>query len=378
MPSVHSKYSPSSANRWLTCPGSLDEVEVQEGCDTSEFAAEGTVAHSLCEECWILGVPPHDYVGEKRTEDGHEIEITTEMADAVQIYLDVIESATANHIGFPEIRIEHPVLDGFGGTIDFVVPKAGKIVDFKYGAGVVVEVEGNTQLACYALLYCVRFAETNASFTDVEVTIVQPRVNHPDGPVRTWKITAEYLRDFYDKVKAVIDGERSGELKAGDHCRWCPRAKNCPELYRLTTELAKADFAGIDEGITPEKASEVMGLETAVKTYFDAVKAWTKNQLDKGHEVPGYKLVNTYGNRAYAVSEDEVVRKCRSRKFGKKQIYKSVLLTPAQLEKVVGKELISSLVERPLRGTTVVPESDRRPAVVRDSIEHQFEGIESE
>lgn len=44
----HAKLSPSAAERWMTCPGS---VVLSEGMPqrTSEFAEEGTLAHALAE-----------------------------------------------------------------------------------------------------------------------------------------------------------------------------------------------------------------------------------------------------------------------------------------------------------------------------------------
>ncbi|MEM6471703.1 MAG: DUF2800 domain-containing protein [Planctomycetota bacterium] len=368
---MHSKLSPSSASRWLACPGSLEG-----GCNengSSSYAAEGSVAHNLAEDCYLLGLSPHDFVGQARTYDGHEIEITKEMADAVQIYLDVIETQSARYDVYLETRIEHSEIYDFGGTIDCAIPSHRRIIDFKYGAGIPVDVINNDQLACYALLYFDRFEQFG--FFPIEVTIVQPRANHSDGPVRTWTISTEYLKDFKAKIEAVASGDRAGELHAGDHCKWCPRAAECPELYELTIKTAKEEF---DESeLTPEVAAEVLSRRSAIKTYLDAVEKWSHGQLDKGESVPGYKLVNTYGNRRYRVSEDEIVRKCRNRKFGKKLIFKTELLSPAQLEKVVGKELVADMVERPHKGTTVVPESDKREAVVRQSAADEFQTEET-
>lgn len=372
MPSQHSRFSPSAAARWLACPGSLEGDEPNG--PASEHAAEGTVAHTLAERCWLLGSGPEEYIGECWTADGYSIQITEEMTKAVQLYLDVLESQSEGSHVVVESRIEHSLLEGFGGTIDAAIPGVQRIVDLKYGSGIVVEAIENPQLACYALLFNDYFYEGH--FVDTEVTIVQPRASHPDGPVRTWVISQDYLEDFYGRVKEVIDGHRAGELNAGDHCRFCPRAVNCPELYEKTLLMAKADFSA-DE-MTPERAAEVLQLRTAVKAYLENVEKWTHGRMELGDQVPGYKLVDTYGQRRWAVDEETIVKKCRSRKIGKKQIYKSTLLSPAQLEKVAGKELVAELVERPHKGTTVVSDSDRRPAVSRTSAAEEFDGCASE
>jgi len=347
------------------------EVDYPEG-KTSYAAAEGTVAHSLAEEAYLLGVPADAFLGEVRKQEGHPIEIDREMVDSVQIFLDVIETLESPTL---EGRILHPDIPDLGGTLDVLSKHESRVVDFKYGKGVKVEADHNPQLSCYALLYCRKHL---GEIRDVTVTIVQPRIDHPLGPVRSWVATKEYLEDLEERIRKVVDGERAGELNAGDHCRWCPRAKDCPELFDLTLKLSERAFSEVDEGLTPEKAAEVIKMETAVGVYFRAVKDWTKQQLEDGNEVPGFKLVETFGNRRYAADEDVIVRKCRSRRFGKKAIYKTELLSPAQLEKVVGKQLVSTFTVRPSKGAAVVPESDKREAYRPTSVSETFKDYESE
>jgi hypothetical protein len=337
---------------------------------SSEYAAEGTVAHALAHQCWMLGCEAQVFIGTSRSCDGFTITITEEMADAVQIYLDYIESRDGAVM--LETRLEHGSLENFGGTVDCIVtgpPRVTpEIVDFKYGAGVAVDAERNEQMSCYAIL----LQESLRYQTPVKVTIVQPRAHHADGPIRSWVAETEYLGEFVLRVADVISGNRDGELAAGDHCRFCPHKAVCPELHDLTLKVAQSEFE--PGGMTPKRAAEVLAKKTAIKSYLDAVDQWVHGQLDKGVEVPGYKLVNSYGNRRYAVDADTVEKRCKAKGFGKKQIYVTELMSPAQLEKVVGKELITSLVERPHTGTTVVPVSDKREAVVRLSASDEFSG----
>jgi hypothetical protein len=360
--SEHSKLSPSAAQRWLTCPGSLQF----QGTDESEYAAEGTVAHALAHSCWLSGADPELFVGQPRHCDGHTIVIDGDMACYVQQYLDVIESRKGRVL--LENRFVHQNIEDFGGTVDcLVIDDSIEVIDFKYGAGIPVDVDENLQLACYALLAidCQGFEAQ-----DVRLTVVQPRATHADGPVRSWVASKEFLVDLMTRILAVAMGDREGEFAAGDHCRWCPGRVDCQELYQLTLETVKADFE--PESITPELAAEVLGKRTAINAYLKEVERWAHSQLDQGVEIPGYKLVEAFGNRRYSVDEAEIVRRCKNRKFGKKQIYKTELLSPAQLEKVVGKELVTSLVERPSKGTTLVPESDKRPAAVVSKVEDEF------
>lgn len=363
----HSKLSPSSASRWLACPGSLT-IESDEPTG-SEYAAEGTVAHRLALQCFLLGVDPSEKVGTTWLADGFSIDVTEEMASHVDLYLRVIDSLGPVSL---EHRIQHSGIQNFGGTIDCVAQGSCEIVDFKYGAGYAVEVEQNEQLGCYALLACDAFH--GGSIVDYRLTVVQPRAHHVDGVIRTWTADRDWLIDLYERVKKAASGDRDTEFHAGAHCRWCPHRAQCPELQEMTLLTAKQEFSV--PGMTPELAAKVLSKKKSIETYLEAVEQWAHGQLEKGQSIPGYKLVNTLGIRRYKFDEAKIVKVCGKAGFGKKQIYKSELLSPAQLEKVVGKELVETLAERPHTGTTVVPESDKRPAVRRMTASDEFAKLE--
>lgn len=369
--SEHSLYSPSAANRWLACPGSLDYAAED---SSSVYAAEGTVAHELAAECWALGYPPSTLVGIKRSVEGFEIEITAEMAEAVQVYLDHLESIAGGKTVLIEKRLVSSDQPDFGGTVDAILFDSKNhnyhVIDFKFGAGVAVDVQRNLQLSCYAIL----LQEFLRIETEVSLTIVQPRAYHADGPIRTWVADTDWLADVKDRLGVIFSGLRAGELNAGDHCRWCPCKSECPEIRELTLRTAQQEFSQI--AMTPETAAEILSKRTAVEAYFDHVYAWAHGQAEKGVEIPGHKLVTRIGNRRWAVPAEEVEKHCRRNKIGKKLIYKTELLSPAQLEKVAGKDVVADLTDRPVLGTSLVPSTDKRPAVKRLTAADEFANLE--
>lgn len=371
MPGYHAKLSPSASNRWLTCPGSLDLPRSGEE-EESVYAAEGTAAHELAEKCLILGVDAEELIGETL----YDHEVTQEMADNVQVYLDVCNQLRREHDlgGNVEFYLSHSKIDDFGGTADFmmITPDMLYIVDLKYGAGHVVEVSENDQLKCYAVLamdYVFKDIPSPENY-QVRMTIVQPRASHEDGPVRSVTLSKEEIWSHEDRIQKQVFDNRH-HLEAGSHCRWCPAKVHCPKLKEHTVAAAKAEFQ--PEGLSLEDAAELIQLRKPMEAYLDEVYRWLHGRMEKGEEVPGMKLVESFGNRRWTLSEDELIAEIKKMKrVAKDKLYDLKLKSPSQMEKVIGKGKLDDLIERPRKGTTVVPDYDKRPAVETKTAKEEF------
>jgi hypothetical protein len=358
---------------------------------SSSYAEEGTAAHALAAECWVLGSDPAERIGQMI----ENVEVTEEMAQGVQIFLDALQAAVsqleesaeesgAKAASLIELFMEAPGVPEFGGTADAVVwlPKGSSlhVIDFKYGAGVTVEAENNPQLLCYAWLavQMLKTAGIPMKLETVTMTVVQPRREHAAGPIRSSTVSVLEVEQFGQKILdriEILSNADEGVFAAGDHCRWCPRKVHCPKLYELTIENAKKEFS-MDAEMTPERAAELMGIAKIVNSYLDAVGEWAHGQMEKGVTVPGFKLVHAFSNRAYCVEESEILKRLKKLKVAKSDAYVTTLKSPAQLEKVTGKEFVNSVCDRALKGTTVVPLSDNRPAVDRKTAADEFANVE--
>lgn len=380
----HAKLSPSAAERWMTCPGS---VVLSEGMPnkSSKFADEGTMAHALGEmvltnreaRCEV-GVEFHY---EDHGEEKLEV-VTQEMADNLQVYIDYVRSLEGYFLCEQRVKVNDQVY----GTADAVVWQEDErhlhIVDLKYGAGVPVEVIGNLQLKIYALATLLTFGYPAKQVT---ATIVQPRCPHSDGPVRSITFDVVDLLDFHaDLVEAVEEvGKSFTESKAlstgnanwqtvyltpsEKGCRWCLAAPKCPKLRSKAQELAKQAFApGLP--YDPKALAETLDFLPILEGWIKNTREFAYEQAEKGEAIPNWKLVEKRATRKW---RDDTAAEARLGALLGEAAYKPAeVITPAAAEKLLPKEqraLLDELCVKESSGHTLVHESDKRPAIRVDA-----------
>ena len=351
----HARYSPSSGERRLECPPSL-QLEEQFPDEESPFAAEGTAGHAMAE--YLI----NKYL-KKRTKrpvsDYYSDELLEAVDDYVEYNIGQIEQARKDcddpFIGVElKVSLAHRIRDCFG-TADMVVVDAEQNVQLMiYGLGV---------LDMLGFLY---------EIDTVELTIVQPRIEH----FSTWEISAEELlvwgKDVLEPGAAkALAGE--GEFKAGDHCRFCKARFTCRARAEEYLKLAQMEFAE-PALMSDEKIAEVLSKADALKKWAEEVYTYAQNEAVVNHkEWPGYKLVLGRSNRKYT-DEDEVAE--AAQKAGYTDIFKKSLIGITEMERLMGKkkfnEIIGSLVYKPDGKVTLVPDSDKREAVKTATAEADF------
>lgn len=403
---AHSAIGASSMERWATCPGS---VVLSEGIESrsSVYAQEGTAAHALAEHTLLNKGPGGDvspWIGKHFEYDDHGekrfVEVDQEMADAVQVYVDYIQSlvvaAAGDALGksgsgpTSVSHIEHKfnlssLHEGLFGTSDYVLwaprTKTLYVVDYKHGAGKPVNVNGNPQLRYYAVgaLMTLKYPAEK-----VVITIVQPRCHHADGPIRAEEISVldllDWSADLVAAAKRVEEAqERTGfkdgtqwqkaYLSAGDHCRWCPaQATNCTLIRNKAQELAKVAFApGLP--YDPAQLAETLEWLPVLEAWIKNVREFAYTEAEQGNAIPNHKLVEKRATRKWR-DPAEVEAKL-SDFLEPAQLYgEPELRSPAELEKLIGKggkEIVDELCIKQSSGHTLVHESDKRPAVKVDA-----------
>ena len=371
---AHSKVGASSMYRWSKCPGSVRECSKVPNRESS-YAAEGTAAHDLAAKILKRSLGTGDYAPSE------------DVAEAVQVYVDYVRSLVLKadtlliEQGF-HLKELHPDLYG---TADAVVWKPAEkhlhVIDYKHGAGVLVDVNGNPQLRYYAL-----GALLSSGFpaTKVTTTIVQPRCPHPDGAIRSETFDAfdllDWAADLVDAVKRTEDP--NAPLNSGDHCRFCPATAVCPAVHERATALAQLEFS--PSAAVPCGTQAVPYDAARLKQALDArpmLRAWL-TALDEfayaeamAGRLPaevGYKLVEKRANRKWI---DEELAAVALRKGGLKdeQIFETpAIKSSAQVEKLVGKkgfkEIEADYVTKESSGFTLVPVDDpRQPVRILDA-----------
>lgn len=428
-PTTHSNFSASSSARLLACPASYRlSLEADDGTRRSTvFSAEGTLAHSLSEACAFTGRDPHSFVGDTKTADGFSFTIDDEFADAVQVYVDVLSGLRAvGYVMALEQRVTPQVhWDGLEaldvelfGTADCIAyhheHKALVVADLKFGKGVPVEVEGNTQLLYYAsgaahdsILKDI-CAKTGADYNGVEnvtLVVVQPRAFHRDGPVRRVSYTmaevVEWARGpLHHGVQRALEDDGT-TLVDGKHCRFCPVLPHCDKPQETAFETARAAFLNTpienipapdepgaalpDVHLSDDKLGELLDKIEIISPWLDAVKRLALDRAQANRDVPGWKLVPKRALRRWADEPAEIMPELEKNleAAGRTldEITETRLLTPAQAQKALGKkdyeELVAPLVVKNSSGVTLAPDGDPRARVQRRSAKEAF-GLEDQ
>ena len=368
---AHARLSASAAHRWTPCAGS---VRLSEGLPnkSSIHAATGILAHGISGRCLTdMRATPQMCLGQVAEIDGFKVVCDQEMVDGVQFYLDTLD---ADHKQGDTTWVEvdlTPALrridQDLGGTADFVRfrPTEGNlwVVDLKYGAGTVVEPTGNKQLMIYALGALLSVGQ-EAVIRTVTVTIVQPRIDHEDGRVRSWTFEAKDLLSFAADVEesATRTRDPNAPLAAGEWCGFCPARHVCPELEKRQHAITAAEFTALTP-YDPVKFAQALDAIPLVEARIKALREFAYEEAERGNPPPGYKLVAKRATRKW-LSEDAV--RTWAEAIAVDPFEEPALKSPAALEKELSKEHkkeMAQYVESVSSGHTLVHESDKRPAV---------------
>lgn len=347
----HALLSPSSSSRWLNCTPSARLAENAEN-KSSVYAEEGTLFHEICEYClaqWNAGVWEPDPFGEELPElkDDHLMHplFKQEMFKHARNYCDFVMNENYNlekSDGACKMLLEEKVdiseyaPDCFGSVdCQLVGRDTLEVIDLKYGEGVKVYAERNTQMMLYAL----GALKGKPSIKSIRLVIAQVRLNHFD----VWEISANDLLQWADKVlkptaKKAFAGK--GEQKTGDWCGFCPVKAQCRKQYEaVVNDFDKYEYP---ELLTEDEICDLIEKIDKYKSWLESVNKYVYDEALRGHKWKGYKLVA--GRSSRVITDEEAIRQdLLTKKYLEDEIFNIKLKGIGDLEKLVGKKQFSAL-----------------------------------
>lgn len=408
---AHAKLSASSSKRWLSCPAS---VPLSDGIirTTSKYAAEGTAAHALGEHCLKYNfLDPHNCIGgtaEQLGEDFGNYVVDEDMANHIKIYVDIIQNDymfkfdSDAEIGVEtQVHLKHLETDVSGplfGTNDCSMVQVFNrlsVYDLKYGKGVEVFAEDNTQGLYYALG---AWIEADRTPDTIEIVIVQPRLDNYNARVKRWEFGTDVLEAYevklekgiarveeayeviadaeeehgceFDKLHSNLQLKILGDMMqvSDEGCKFCPKKATCPKIFEDTMSDAMADFSPEGEVDFPdikelnnEQTLLILNNAKRITDYVKSVQEYAHNEAMIGTIVPGHKLVRGKSNRVWT-SPDTVAAaliKLKPKLKAKIKFTEVKVISPAQFEKIAGKDTAKHLITKPEGKLTLVKNSHR-------------------
>lgn len=388
--SGHALLSPSSASRWLVCtPSARAAIGVED--TAGDAAKEGTLAHALAE--LLLKFYDHkllidDYkkqVADLLSKDAY----INDNDELVQRYHDAsMDEYVSQYASFVmekyneflkvdkdaklyverKLDLGYFIPEGFGtGDVGIISSEGLHVIDLKYGKGVEVSAENNSQMKIYALGWLYNFynevqlGELQADF-NIHMTIYQPRMDN----ISTYTISAFDLivwKTAVLKPKAAEAFEGSGPYVPGKHCQFC-KVKLC--AARADYEMSLAKYQERSE-LSDEEVSEILSKADSLATWLKGIKEYALNEAVHNNKTwPGFKLVEGKSVRAYT-DETKVAETLVLNGLPKSDLYEPPkLLGITKMEKLLGKkafaEYLKGLVVKPPGALTLVPDEDKRTA----------------
>jgi hypothetical protein len=357
-PAAHAKLAPSSADRWIACPGSVQaQVEVFDPSldDSNPDSRLGTAAHALLEACLITGCEPESLVGCYLAGKDHP-PVSEDMCDWVQVALDYIQEyidtyGDENLWVLPETRVfigpqinitgdsdEEQARDAelCNGTADTIIAHRDMsmcvAIDYKNGVGKVSAKE-NSQ----TMLYMAGARQLFGKFKKYRSVIIQPRAGKRN-PVDEWEFTDSMLRRWLqDKVRPSARAALlpNAPRVAGAHCQWCKASPRCRTRKDKVMAVARVEFSAIEEPdpelLSTEEFLEVLNNLQFLENYIHSVKGHALKMVERDpRALPGWKLGWSKRMRQWD-NELAVIEYCEEQGVEQEDYAPRKLLSPAQL-----------------------------------------------
>lgn len=394
--SAHAKLGPSGADRWMVCAGS---PAAEEGLpdDVSEFAAEGTFAHQISEECLAFGLDPFDFIGHRLVVEGYSFEWSEDDAEQLAFGITQVRDFGGQFFGEHRVDLTHWLGPDQFGTLDrgIKLPDLIVIDDLKWGRGLPVSPIENKQLMLYGLGFWHAHARETHKDPNTRILLIvdQPRCSGGGGE---WETTLGRLIEFGEEARAAAERTRdpnAARTASEKGCMFCKRRTapgGCETFDEFMLDLVGSKFESLDDdiaicappylpltGMTPDRRAHILRHRKLFENWLETLHDQHLDDCIRG--LPGGGLKAVEGRKSpdkwfdKQKADDALLPLLGDDRFNPK------LKTPTQALKEIdeaGKAAIDPLIDRGTKKPVLVGEQDARPAVL--TLEQKFEDVEME
>lgn len=417
--SGHSVFGPSGSSMYLNCPGSLIPNLLAPD-DGNADAAYGTVAHGVTELWLRTGKRPDHLIGTAEFVEGGEwgylVWIDEEMLSYAEMCIDWVDFLSGDR--FIERRVDFSRITPIPkqtGTADLIVHQGNRLIvaDWKFGKGVQVFAERNTQGMLYALGALWEF-DPAGEIREIEIRIGQPRLDHFDE----WVVSRDDLLEFagWAKARMALAWQiNAPRIPGPKQCQFCKVRSTCAAYAKFEVEMTEGAFENLEEPIGVEAMREFKGrLEDDLFEFrMDVIEAgtlttnhlcrlrpfrttaekWWKGideelmrrvKLGEDLSAHGYKLVEGRSNRVFEDPE-KAIEHLETLGVPRDATIERKFVSPSGAERLLRKaghrnkdipNLLEGLTRKPPGKPTIVPVSDKRPPIA-DLSGVAFDDLES-
>lgn len=395
-PKAHAVVTASGFERWSHCTAAPRYEERFPDGETTVYAAEGTLAHAVCELCGrkkFTVMSTRKFNSELKKLKANEL-WQDEMVKTAEVYVDFLTEkaneygAATPHVAF-EVRVDLSdyIPEGFG-TCDCIMIGGDtlRITDYKHGKGIPVSSIDNGQMRLYALgALKLFFPIYGDSIKRVCTAIVQPRIT--EDVTEEWLTVDELLKwgETEAKPKAQAAYFGTGTFCAGEWCRFCKGKAECrarAEYYAGFSQYANADIEGrmseadyaareqadgygadVPPILSDAEIGALLAKAEGLAAWYADLQDYAREAILAGREVPSWKVVEGKRIRAFK-DADAALDKMRSEGYDDAVLFDRKPKTLAQLEKLTGKkrfaEVMGDLITWPPGKPTLVTADDKR------------------
>ena len=380
-PTQHALLSASSASRWLNCTAS-PRYEQNFPESTSEYAEEGTLAHSFCElkalKKFTTSITPRTYTTRLNKLKNDE-RYQPEMEKTSDIFIECLTEFAMSYDAQPyvaaEVRVDFSdyVPEGFG-TCDNVMIGGDTITitDYKHGKGVEVSAEENPQMMLYALGALKKYAPLyGASVQKVRLCICQPRIKNAPS---VWETTVEELKAWGESIKPIAEKAFMGlgEFAPGEHCRFCKGKAQCKvranvnmALYEFIDCVPEADSAPLNHAdiLTNAEIGDLLVRGKDLVAWYKNLEEYALKACLNGESIEGWKVVAGRSNRTFS-DTDAAIQAAVATGYDEALFYDRKVKSLTEIEKFMGKaefaEKMGPFIIKPVGKPTLAPMSEKR------------------